>query len=243
MIVRRGVLASTLQVLLLSPMTVGASAAIEPDVQISAREQRVMATRTFLDAHPDLKFRNQGWEAYQAGNYDLARMRFSQASRYADKMSQAMLAEMSWKGMGTAVDRSVAYAWADLAAERGYPQFIRLREQYWRGLDAAQRARALSEGQGLLAEYADAVARPRLAEFMIEARQRMRRSSRSVGIPREIRVPDQFGGTVSIPSHRFYDSQFWDPTEYQAWQDAIWKELPKGQVDVGDLEQVAPSAP
>lgn len=232
-----------LSLLVISPMDVCASAPVEQDASVNGREQRVMATRTFLNAHPDLKFRNEGWEAYQAGNYELAIRHFSKASRYADKMSQAMLAEMSWKGLGVQVDRPVAYAWSDLAAERGYPQFIRLREQYWRGLDAAQRVRAVREGQALLSEYADVVARPRLAEFITKARQRMRRSSRSVSAPREVRVPDQSGGMVSIPSHRFYDSKFWDPKEYQAWQDALWKELPKGEVDVGDLEQVAPTRP
>lgn len=232
-----------LSLLLISPMAICASAPGDQEASISGREQRVMATRTFLNAHPDLKFRNEGWEAYQAGNYDLAIQHFSKASRYADKMSQAMLAEMSWKGLGVDADRPVAYAWADLAAELGYPQFIRLREQYWRGLDAAQRVRAVREGQALLSEYADVVARPRLAEFITKARQRMRRSSRSVSTTREVRVPDQFGGMVSIPSHRFYDSKFWDPREYQAWQDEMWKELPKGRVDVGDPKQVAPTTP
>lgn len=228
---------------LASTGTGAASEAEESRAIISRKQQEVLATRTFLNAHPDMKYRQEGWEAYQAGDQVLAMERFRKASRYADKASQAMVAEMLWKGLGVTADPSMAYAWADLAAERGYPQFLRLREQYWRGLDPAQRERAARDGQTLLAEYADAVARPRMAEFMKKARQRMRRSANSVSAPKEVKVPDQFGGMVSIPSHRFYDSKFWDPVEYQAWQDAIWKELPKGRVDVGDLEQVAPTRP
>lgn len=237
-------LASTLlSLLLVSPMAASANAPAEQDASIDRREQRVMATRTFLNAHPDLKFRNEGWEAYQAGNYELAIQHFRKASGYADKASQAMMAEMLWQGRGMPVDRAMAYAWADMSAERGYPRFIQLREQYWGRLDETERARAMQGGPALLAEYADAVARPRMAQFIKKAKQRMRRYAHYVSRPAEVRVPDGSGGMVTIPSHRFYDSKFWDPVEYQAWQDAIWKELPKGQVDVGDLEQVAPTRP
>ena len=207
---------------------------------IDRKEQRVLSTRTFLNAHPDMKYRQEGWEAYQAGDHVLAMKDFMKASRYADKASQAMVAEMLWRGLGVPADPSMAYAWADLAAERGYPQFIRLREQYWRDLDAAQRERAVRDGQALLAEYADAAARPRMAEFMKKAKQRIRRSASSVSAPKEVRVPDQFGGMMRIPGHQFYDSKFWDAKEYQAWQDAVWKDLPQGKVDVGGVEQVAP---
>ncbi len=227
--------------LLCAALSLHAAAANAEKEVIDQKEQRVLSTRTFLNAHPDMKYRQEGWEAYQAGDHALAMEHFRKASRYADKVSQAMVAEMLWKGLGVPADPSMAYAWADLAAERGYPQFIRLREQYWRDLDAAQRERAVRDGQALLAEYADAAARPRMAEFMKKARQRMRRSASYVSAPNEIRVPDGFGGMVSIPSHRFYDSKFWDAKEYQAWQDAVWKDLPQGEVDVGDVEQVAPA--
>ena len=232
-----------LSLLLVSPSATSANTPAEQGALIDRREQRVMATRTFLNAHPDLKFRNEGWEAYQAGNYELAIQHFRKASGYADKVSQAMMAEMFWQGRGVPIDRAMAYAWADMSAERGYPRFIQLREQYWGRLDETERARAVQEGRALLPEYADAVARPRMAESIKKAKQRMRRYAPYASRPKEVRVPDGSGGMVTIPSHRFYDSKFWDPVEYQAWQDAIWKELPKGQVDVGDPEQVAPTRP
>jgi hypothetical protein len=46
---------------------------------------------------------------------------------------------------------------------------------------------------------------------------------------------------MSIPVHRFLAPKFWDPVQYQAWQDAIWNNLPEGKVDVGDVEQVTPA--
>lgn len=205
------------------------------------RDQRVMSTRTFLDAHPDLKFRYEGWVAYEAGDYGRALEHFKTASRYADKASQAMIAEMSRQGRGMPVDRPIAYAWADLAAERGYPQFVRLREQYWRALDEAERERSIREGRLLLEEYGDAVARPRIDAFLAKAARRDYRSGVSVGKPREIRVVGPGGGMMSIPGHRFYAPKYWDPVQYQAWQDEIWNAPPKGEVDVGDVEQVAPA--
>ena len=222
------------------------AAAAEADTSletISAREQAVMATRTFLNAHPDLKYRNEGWEAYQAGDHVAAMAHFTKASLYADKASQAMVAEMTWKGQGVPEDRAMAYAWADLAAERGYVQFVKLREQYWRALDVAQRERAVQQGSALVDDYADAVAKPRMAHFMKKAKQRMRRYAPYASRPNEVRVPGPSGSMVSIPAHRFYDSQFWDPVEYQAWQDAVWKHMPEGKVDVGDVEQVRPTKP
>ena len=216
--------------------------AVEAREATSRKQQEVLATRTFLNAHPDMKYRQEGWEAYQAGEHVKAFANFKRASLYADKASQAMVAEMLWKGVGVSVDAPMAYAWADIAAERGYPQFIRLREQYWRDLDPRQRERAVQQGQALLPEYADAVARPRMARFMKKARQRGYRTSKSVGQPREVRVPDQFGGMVSIPGSRFYDPKFWDPVQYQAWQDSVWIGA-RGKVEVGDLQQVPPGKP
>src|SRR3546814_6828921 len=80
---------------------------------------------------------------------------FLRAARYADKPSQAMVAEMHWRGLGVPQDRELGYAWMDLAAERMYPNFVIKRERYWQLLDADQRSNAIERGQQLLAEYGD----------------------------------------------------------------------------------------
>lgn len=51
------------------------------------KDQLVMSTRTFLNAHPDLKHRNEGWIAFQAGDHATALKNFLIASRHADKPS------------------------------------------------------------------------------------------------------------------------------------------------------------
>lgn len=224
--------------LLLGCLAPAARADDNAPVAGDTREQRVMHTRTFLNAHPDLKHRTEGWLAYDAGDHVLAMAEFKRAALYADKLSQAMVAELLWKGLGVEVDRAAAYAWSDIAAERGYPTFVRLREQYWAQLDALERARAVDVGNALLADYADAVARPRMAQFLKRAVQHDRFSSVSLRPPREVRVPDSSGNMTRIPAHRFYAGQHWDPVQYQAWHDAQWMPSREGRVDVGNVEQV-----
>ena len=73
---------------------------------------------------------------------------------------------MARDGLGRAADAAEAYAWADLAAERGYREFLVLRERIWEGLDETQRGRALALGTQLYAEYGDAVAKPRLERLL-----------------------------------------------------------------------------
>ena len=99
---------------------VQALAAQEVTKPISRKQQATLSSAVFLNAHPDMKHRKQGWDAYAEGDFALARAQFLKAAWYGDKPSQAMLAEMDWKGEGAAVDRASAYTWADFAAERGY---------------------------------------------------------------------------------------------------------------------------
>lgn len=212
----------------------------EATAPLSRKEQLTLSSQTFLDAHPDMKHRRLGWEAYAAGDAVLARAEFLKAAWYGDKPSQAMLAEMDWKGEGAPTDRASAYTWADIAAERGYAVFVGVRERYWKALDAADQARALQEGPARLAEYGDGVARDRLDRHMQRRLRDIKWSARTVAPPREVRLYDNHGHEMRIDGSRFFSPTFWDPEKYRAWQDAQWRAPPEGKVDVGDVEQVAP---
>lgn len=201
----------------------------------TAREQQVMASMSFLNGHPDLKYRTEGWRAFEAGRFAEARNHLKRAARYADKMSQAMLAEMLWEGRGGAVDRPAAYAWADIAAERGYPWIVAVRERYWAALDDDGRERAIAIGQELLKEYGDAVAKRRMSRHL---RQSTRMPNRAGNPMRDaiIEVPGPGGMPIRLPGKDFFASRFWDPREYHAWVDATWSGLPQGRVEVGDMQ-------
>jgi hypothetical protein len=121
---------------------------------------------SFEAHHPDQYFRQRGAVAFDAGRYEAALKDFRRAARYADKAAQLALALAYWNGDGAAVDPPTAYAWADVAAERGYPAFLATRERMWNALDARQRTEALAIGAKLYRTYGDAVAKRRLESHM-----------------------------------------------------------------------------
>lgn len=202
----------------------------------SAKEKQIIGSDAFLDHHPDIKYRLLGLQAYEQGRFKLAWSHFRHSARYADKPSQSMLAEMLWKGEGVAMDRALAYAWMDIAAERGYPAMVGFRERYWAQLDAAQRQEAVARGQSVLGEFGDAVAKPRLEKLL--ERQRRRLTGSRVGFvgALQVHIPGPGGMTV-VSGDDYYADHFWKPEQYWRWQDLEWRKPGQGKVEVGPLEQ------
>ncbi|HET8818969.1 MAG TPA: hypothetical protein VFM73_05440 [Xanthomonadaceae bacterium] len=201
-------------------------------------DQDVMSTAGFLAAHPDLRWRSEGMAALEEDRAGEAFTYFKRASRYADKPSQAMVAEMLWTGTGTPMDRPAAYAWMDVAAERAYIPFLAKREQYWNALSAAERQEALAVGAAIYDEYNDAVAKERL-ERLLRRAQRNVTGSRTGSVGNlQVMVPGPGGIMLTIDGSRYYDDQYWEPEHYWAWQDSIWKDPPTGNVRVAPLEVV-----
>jgi len=204
-----------------------------------------MLTSGFLTAHPDIRWRREASYSYNRKEYDLAMDQFMRAARYADKPSQAMIAEMYWRGLGVPQDRELGYAWMDLAAERMYPNFVIKRERYWQLLDADQRRNAIERGQQLLAEYGDDVAKPRLAKVLRQARRETTGSHAGFvsGGLRIIPMTGPLAGTgVTISPEKYYAPRFWSPAEYFTAQDAEWGAPKHGHVDVGEVQNVAPGS-
>jgi hypothetical protein len=156
----------------------------------------------FATYHPDQTFREEGLALWQEHKPEQSFEKFQHAARFADKTSQLSLALMYWNGEGVAADKATAYAWADLAAERGYPDFLKLREQMWSDLNEDERARAVVVGTGLYQEYGDDVAKPRL-EALLQTGRSHRTSSRTgaktygVGV-----VPINSSGRAAILSQQ-----------------------------------------
>jgi hypothetical protein len=128
------------------------------------------AAGSFEAHHPDQYYFKLGAAAWEAGRYEAAAERMREAARYADKPAQLALALMARDGLGRPPDLAEAYAWADLAAERGYRVFLLERERLWARLDEAGRERAVEIGTKLYAEYGDAVAKPRLERLLRSGR-------------------------------------------------------------------------
>lgn len=202
----------------------------------------------FLNSHPDLRYRLLGLEEHRQGKHEDAFHFFQRASYYGDKPSQGMVAEMLWNGTGVAANRPQAYAWMDLAAERGYQGFLLLREHYWSALDEAERAEAIAQGRAIYADYGDATTNPRLARLLRQERRRLTGSRTGFAGTLKIAVPGP-AGFEEIDGSKFYDEKFWNPKLYQAWHDSIWMKPRIGEVTIGKLERAteahskSPTAP
>lgn len=219
-------------------MLAASSAAAQPaPAPADPTADPLIVTAGFLSSHPDLRFRLLGMEAMKEGDDEKAFKAYQRAAFYGDKPSQGMVAEMYWTGQGTVRDPVLAYAWMDLAAERGYLGFLGLRERYWDQLDATQRARAIEEGQAIYARYGDAAALPRIAAQLRRGRSQVTGSRTGFAGNTQIHVPGP-GGYQTIDATKFYDERYWDPEQYQKWHDAIWAKPRVGRVDVGEMEQV-----
>lgn len=211
-------------------------------------------TNGFLEFHPDMANREMAVDAYRRGKYEIAADLFQRAARYADKGSQAMLAEMYWKGEGVPQDRALAYAWSDLAAERGYPELLAIRENYWRQMDSAEQARAIAEGQAIYARYGDAVAKPRLAALLRRGLEQATGSHigyisfLAVASPKQKNKGGDHNGVIiepkdmigdAVAGDTYYAPKYWNPQAYFALQDVVWnKPARQGTVDVGPLQKV-----
>ena len=199
-----------------------------------AADRVFLESESFLAAHPDLRYRLAGLENYQDGEYAEAMLLFRRAARYGDKPSQGMVAEMFWQGRGVPVDRVQGYIWMDLAAERGFPLMIQQREKYWNEMSEEERTRAVAEGEAVYAEYGDAVAKPRLAAVLRRERRNVTGSrTGSVG-NLTILIPTP-NGMTSVDPTKYFDEQYWEPEQYQAWMDQEWKHPRKPTVEVGEV--------
>src|SRR3546814_8688311 len=127
-------------------------------------------TRGLFGARPDIRWRIIGERARAEGRDEQAYLSFRRAARHGDKQSQSILARMHHDGSGAVRDPLLAFAWMAVAAERGDRTYTRLRDSYWRQLDADQHAQAKARARELRAEYGDAAALPRLQKSIRMAR-------------------------------------------------------------------------
>ena len=241
---------------LVAAMTAGAAFAQTPPAAEPTGEAAVASTTdkqhwSDLDSllrnavgHPNEYWRLQGSDAASRGAWPQAFDYFKRASRYADKYSQHRISLMYWHGVGVRRDRVLAYAWADLAAERMYPQFVLMREKMWAELDDGERKQAIEKGQGVYDEYGDAVSKKRFADAMAQTKRQVTGSHTGFVGTVLVQAPGPggslSGGPGSAKVSEIYDKSRWDVENYWKIEDVLWK---NGNVDVGPLERVEGAPP
>lgn len=90
-------------------LALASAPALTNATEAPVREEIVNSSH-FLHYHPDLRHRKKGFAAIERNSHDFALRHFRRAAWFADKPSQAMIAEMYWNGHGVAQDRALAYA-------------------------------------------------------------------------------------------------------------------------------------
>jgi uncharacterized protein len=219
---------------------------------LTAADKAVLNSPSFVGTHADHRYRVEGSHEYAAGRYERARSSFTRAARLADKLSQAMLAELHWEGLGGPVDRPAGYAWMDLAAERDWPHLLAKREHYWNQLNEAEREQALRVGATIYQEFGDEVAQPRMERELASA---LRQGPGVSRMGSAWRVYEMDGGMSRVPGDvitspmqlgkevvGFYQPKFWQPEYYWATLDRAYgvPELGQGEVTVRELQQPKP---
>lgn len=198
----------------------------------------LMVEAGYLQLHPDLEYRQLGIQSYKRGQLTLALDRFRRAAYYGDKPSQALAAEMYWKGEGAPADRATAYIWMDLAAERGYPDLVGLRERYWAAMTADERKLALERGPAMYKTYGDPTVKPRYERELRRQRNHITGSHLGMDVGLGGGRADQSEFREQIAVSGFYADANWNAQRYWANQDRFWRQRFGGKVNVGDLERL-----
>lgn len=199
--------------------------------------------------HPDLFGEFAGFRSYAHRDYQGAFKYFEVGAYYADKLSQLTIGLMHLNGEGAQKDSVTAYAWLDLAAERGYPDFVATRDRVKAMLTSEQLAQAMALRKTLAERYGDSVAKPRMA-VQLRLGQAQITGSRT-GFDSGILHADLAGssnmkhcgatpevGGQAVPqagcgSDSIQSREYWDPKLYFASRDRQWK----ATVTVGAVEQ------
>lgn len=225
----------------IAPQTGEAAVAIETDAEARSRFDMLLARSTY---HPNERHRLYAQKAAAGGHWSEAAGSFRKAARYADKYSQHRLSLLYWHGVGVREDRVEAYLWADIAAERGYPQFLAVRERMWQGLTPEQQTEVARRGPALYAEFGDPVAKRRFELAVGRSRTEVTGSRTGfVGFV-EVTSGDRLRGMQPDPEveaalAQLHSPERTDPERYWAQEDRVWK---SATVRVGEIEAVDKAA-
>lgn len=180
--------------------------------------------------HYNELWRVRALRALKINQPDRARADFERAAGYADKYSQHALSLMYWHGVGGERDRALAYAWSDIAAERGYRDLLLVREKMWLELSEDERERARRIGPEMYARYGDEAARPRQEWEMRKGRNRITGSRLGFEMDRVQFMGDRF----DVDPKFVFARDRWAPGTYWQVEDRTWN----GKVIVLPAEKV-----
>lgn len=222
--------------------TAPAPAAVRADTDAQSRAN-FEQLRKMAVGHPNELFRIYAAEAAAGSDWADAVRLFTIAASYADKYSQHRLSLLHWNGVGTPADHALAYVWADLAAERGYQQFLAIREKMWAQLSADEQKRVAEIGPEYYNRFGDPAAKKRFAMELGKSRRQVTGSHTGFVGNLAIVSPgagmSMFDSIGGVDLSDLYQKSRWDAQAYWKVEDVLWNQ---GNVELGPLERATPPA-
>lgn len=210
--------------------------AAKADRSEPAPERPSDRTRPYIEHAPSTESVIRATEAYTAGQFDSAMEHYLAAARWADKFAQYNVGIMHLRGEGVEFDPLRGWAWLEVSAERGYPQFSESADALWALFNEEERqaARAIFDGE-VEPRYGDGATLQR-AEREMRFRKGDGTGSRlgSRGMMQMLRVYEGFASQRD--GMEFYDPEKWDFATLARYEALLMQAIAEGQVDIGELE-------
>ena len=155
----------------------------------TANAQRSSALSADLPDSRTMALQNKVDRLFGAGNFERAFFLYRyDLAPLGDKYAQYMVGFLYLSGMGVEKDSTIASAWYRLAAERGTPEFVAVRDRLLRDLNDEQRRRSDDYYRELRLEYCD------LAVLMSSIRRSIEEFDARTGS----RVPGANSGPLTV---------------------------------------------
>ncbi len=142
---------------------------------------------------------------FERGEYERAYFIYrNELAPLGDKYAQYMVGYMHLTGMGADKDLALASAWYRLAAERGTPEFVAMRDQVMQELPAEQHVRSDAVYRELRREYSDLAVLLRSIKHHVHELQ-ARSGAEVTSTPASITVfSSQTSMRATVPSSDYY---------------------------------------
>lgn len=204
---------------------------------LAAANAGALDYRNYAKNAPGTQFLERGNAFFKQGDYAAAASYYRLAAHWADKLAQFNLGLLYVNGDGVERDPLRGWAWIRLAAERGYPKFVRVANDIESRFDDEHLAAATEIlEQELAPEYGDAVAIERTAREMERMRDRATGGGSRVGANRALYVTGRDGRWVR--GGEYYDPDLWDFRAIVAFETRLQRALGGGEVILREFRTV-----
>ena len=203
-------------------------------VHAESSEQSSRWTADYDEHTPGYYPKIRAMQAYERGDLSRAYSNFKLAAAWADKFAQFNVGMMYLNGEGTDYDPTRAWAWIELSAERGYPQFVDAADTLWDLLSEWEQELAKQYfADILLPKYGDHVAIRKTASKMRHERRSATGSRLGAVYGLNLEVIGSDG--LPTPGYKFYAKDKWDFEQIVAYETQMAFDLLRGRVEIRDV--------